>query len=98
MRVLFDNGTPAPLGPSLVGHAVEDARDHGWERLANGDLLTVAETAGFDVLVTTDQNMRFQQNLTARRIAIVALGNGQWPRIRAGIPLIVAAVNAATPG
>lgn len=69
-----------------------------WATLRNGDLLTVAEAAGFDVPVTTDQNMRYQQNLSGRRIAIVVLGQGRWPLIRPCVPQIVAAVNDATPG
>jgi hypothetical protein len=61
-------------------------------------LLTAAEAAGFDVLVTTDKNIRYQQNLTGRMIAIVVLGNAQWPVLRLHVGLVVAAVNAATPG
>ena len=64
----------------------------------NGDLLTAAEAAGFDVLITTDKNMRHQQNLTGRTIAIVVLGKPQWPILRLHVALVVAAVNAATPG
>jgi hypothetical protein len=64
----------------------------------NGELLTLAQAAGFDVLVTTDQNLSYQQNLESRRIAIVVLGKGQWGLIRRHIPQIVAAVNAALPG
>jgi len=61
-------------------------------------LLIAAEAAGFDVLVTTDKNMRHQQNLSARAIAIVVLGNAQWPRLRLYAAHVATAVNAATPG
>lgn len=61
MRVLFDHGTPAPLIPFLAGHIVTKAKDCGWDTLNNGDLLNVAEASGFDVLVTTDKNIRYQQ-------------------------------------
>jgi hypothetical protein len=77
---------------------VTEARARGWERVENGELLTLAEKAGFEVLVTTDQNLGYQQNLKSRNIAIVVLGKGQWSLIKAHIPEIVAAVSAATPG
>jgi hypothetical protein len=98
MRVLFDHGTPAPLRQHLTGHDVTKARDEGWNELSNGDLLKVAEAAGFEVLVTTDKNIRYQQNLSERKIAIVVLGNPQWPVARRFISRIVAAVNEAKPG
>jgi len=79
MLILFDNGTPAPLRHALKGHIVVEAIDRGWDRLANGDLIAVAEAAGFELLLTTDKNMRYQQNLTGRKIAFVILGNQQWP-------------------
>jgi hypothetical protein len=66
MRILFDHGTPAPLIPFLEGHAVTKAKDRGWDTLTNGDLLAEAEGAGFDVLLTGDQNMAAQQNLKSR--------------------------------
>ena len=69
MRVLFDHGKPAPLIPFLAGHTVTKAKHRGWDTLSNGDLLTVAEEAGFDLLLTADKNIRYQQNLEGRRIA-----------------------------
>jgi len=66
--------------------------------LRNGDLLTAAEQAGFDLLLTTDKNMRDQQNLSARRIAILVLGQQQWPQLRPHIQRVVEAVDGATPG
>ncbi len=74
MRVLLDNGTPRGVTAALSGHVVEEARARGWVSLANGELLDAAESAGFDVFVTTDRNIRYQQNLTHRRIAVVVLG------------------------
>ena len=74
MRVLFDNGTPRGVAAALSGHTVEEARARGWDTLNNGELLDAAEAAGFDVFVTTDRNIRHQQNLTHRKIAIVVLG------------------------
>ena len=98
MRILFDHGTPSGIIPRLAGHAVTEARDRGWDRISNGDLLDAAESAGFDILVTTDKNMRYQQNLTGRRISIVVLGNSQWPMVRMHLDKIAAAVNASAPG
>ena len=70
---------------------------HGWDTLRNGELLDAAEAAGFELLLTTDRNIRYQQNLTSRRIAIVVLSKARWRLIRAMLPEIAAAVNAATP-
>jgi hypothetical protein len=98
MRVLFDHGAPAPLRLHLIGHTVSKARDEGWDTLSNGDLLKAAERAGFDVLVTTDKNIRYQQNLSERKIAIVVLSNPQWPVARRFVSRIVAAVNEAHSG
>jgi hypothetical protein len=82
----------------LKGHVVEEARDRGWDRLKNGDLLRAAEATGFDVLITTDRNIRHQQNLSKRTIAIVVLSKGSWPSIKARLPEIASAVAAATRG
>jgi hypothetical protein len=99
MFVLFDNGTPRTLARYLIGgHSVTEARARGWQELENGDLLSQAEAAGFDVLVTTDKNLSYQQNLTGRRIAIVVLGQGRWTLIKPYVLQVVAAVNAATLG
>ncbi len=98
MRILFDHGTPAPLIPILTRHIITNAKDAGWDRLANGAFLDVAESAGFDLLVTADKNIYYQQNLTGRKISIVILGNAQWPVLRRYVERVVAAVNAATPG
>ena len=98
MRVLFDQGTPESLIAFLQGHAVTTAKDAGWDRLVNGELLKAAETEGFEVLVTTDKNMAAQQNLKTRTIAIVVLGNSQWRIVQRYVRKIAASVNAATPG
>ena len=98
MLILFDNGTPAPLRYALKGHVVVEAIERGWDRLANGELIAAAEAAGFELLLTTDKNIRYQQHLTGRTIAFVVLGNQQWPTLRRYIERVVAAVNAATPG
>ena len=96
MRVLFDHGTPAPLRRALAGHVVETAYERGWSQLKNGDLLNAAEAAGFEVLVTTDQNLRYQQQLAARRIAVVVLSTTSWPRLSQVRGETAAAVDRAT--
>ena len=78
MLVLFDQGTPIPIAAFLVGHSVKTARQQGWDTLGNGDLLRLAEETGFDVLLTADKNLGYQQNLKDRKIAIVVLGRNRW--------------------
>ena len=98
MLVLFDHSTPVPLRYALKARTVVEAVERGWETLANGALLQEAEAAGFEVFITADKNIRYQQNLTRRRIAILVLENAQWPILRPHVGRVVAAVNAATPG
>jgi hypothetical protein len=99
MLVLFDNGTPRTLARFLIDHhTVTEARSRGWQELSNGELLNQAEAAGFEVLITTDKNISYQQNLSGRRIALVVLGQGRWRLIMPHVARVVAAVNAATPG
>ena len=77
MLILFAHGTRRGVAPALPNHTVKEARAMGWDTLSNGDLLNAAEAAGFAVLVITDQNLRYQQNLTGRQIAIVVLGKAR---------------------
>ena len=98
MRVLFDQAAPVPIRAFLIGHTVRTAAQEHWDTLQNGPLLTVAERAGFEVLLTSDKNMRYQQNMAGRTIAVVVIGLQQWPALQPHVALVVAAVNAATPG
>jgi hypothetical protein len=98
MRILFDQGTPVQLRKFLSGHVVTTAYREGWSTLLNGDLLRVAEEAGFDLLLTADKNLAYQQNLAGRKIAIVALGRNRWSLIQPELDRIVDAVNRAKPG
>ncbi len=98
MRILFDQGTPVQIRRSLEAHTVKTSREQGWSTLANSELLRVAEEAGFDVLLTTDKNIRFQQNLEGRRIAVVVLGNGLWPFVKPMLPQVATAVETAIAG
>jgi len=98
MLILFDQGTPVPIRRFLTGHKVETTAQRGWDTLKNGDLLKAAQDAGFEVLVTPDKNIRYQQDLKAFAIAIVVLGNPQWPALRKHLDRVVAAVASAKPG
>jgi hypothetical protein len=98
MLILFDHGTPAPLQLFLAGHTVKKTKDLGWDTLGNGELLKAAEEAAFEVFLTTDKNIRYQQNLSNRVIAVVVLGNSRWPVVERYVERVVAAVSAARPG
>jgi hypothetical protein len=98
MLILFDQATPVPIRRHLKRHTVRTAFQQGWDQLVNGDLLSATEQAGFDLLLTTDKNMHYQQNLTGRKIAIVVLGQQQWPMLRPHVHLVVEAIDAALPG
>ena len=98
MKVLFDQGTPVPLRRQLAGHTIDTVYEQGWGTLANGQLPTIAEQAGYELLITTDQNLRYQQNLQGRRLAILVLGTTSWPRIREHIETIQAAFEELKPG
>jgi hypothetical protein len=98
LRILFDQGVPLPLRDALTGRSVRTATQQGWDKLQNGELLEAAESSGFDVFVTTDQNLKYQQTLTGRRIAIVVLLKPQWPDLRHHAAVAAAAILDARPG
>jgi predicted nuclease of predicted toxin-antitoxin system len=82
MKILFDQGTPVPLRAHLADHTVDTAYEQGWADLQNSQLLKTAEAAGYDLLVTTDQNLQYQQNLRGRKLAILVLLSTSWRRIQ----------------
>lgn len=94
MRILFDQGTPVPLRRSLHPHTVDTASEMGWVTLTNGELIAAAEQRGFDAIITTDQNLKYQQNLTQRKLSIIVLKTTSWPRIRNSISEIISGVNS----
>jgi hypothetical protein len=97
--ILFDHGTPKGLARALSGHTVHMAQSKGWHILSNGALLDAAEEAGFELLLTTDRRIRYQQNLKSRSIALVVLtGSTKWSLIRQHANRIAAAVAGAAPG
>jgi len=81
VRVLFDQGTPVPLRRALRGHAVATVYELGWATLPDGPLLAAAEDADYEVFVTTDQQLKHQEHLAGRHLAILVLGSTSWPRI-----------------
>jgi hypothetical protein len=98
VRILFDQGTPAPLRHFLTEHEVVTTFERGWQALANGDLLQVAEAEGFEAFVTTDRNLRFQQDLTRRKLAFVVLMTTDWRRIRQNTASVSEAIKKLTSG
>ena len=98
MNIFFDQGIPVPLRRHLVTHRVDTAFERGWSTLSNGKLLEVAEQEGYALLMTTDQNMRYQQHLAARQLALIVLLSTSWPRIQRRIEAIRAAVERVVPG
>ena len=99
MLILFDHGASRGIARALPGHTVITARARGWDWLNNGALLKAAEDAAVDLLLTTDQRIRYQQNLSGRKIAIVVLaGTTKWARVRLHLERVAAVVDLATPG
>jgi hypothetical protein len=98
MRILFDQGTPLALRRLLTSHSIRTTRQEGWATLSNGSLLRVAEDAGFELLLTTDNSLAYQQNLKDRKIAIVVLSRNRWRSVERVAERIVTTVDAAAPG
>jgi predicted nuclease of predicted toxin-antitoxin system len=98
MKVLFDQGTPVPLRRALPGHAVSTAYEMGWASLTNGEFLRAAEAEGFEVLVTTDKNLRHQQNLAGRNLGVLVLPTTDWAKIRRHSGRVASALAAVRPG
>lgn len=97
MRVLFDQGTPVPLRNYLLEHKVATAAEMGWSKLSNGEFLDAAERE-FDLLVTTDQVLRTQQNLSKRKIASLVLPFASWPRLEPTAEIIASRVSTVRSG
>jgi predicted nuclease of predicted toxin-antitoxin system len=98
MKILFDQGVPVPLRKHLAEHQIFTAFEKDWSDLKNGELLQKAEEEGFDALITTDQNLRYQQNLQGRKIAIVVLMSTSWPKIQKAVLNVVEAINTVSVG
>ena len=97
MRILFDQGVPVPLRRHLPGHSIVTVFEKNWNTMENGDLLHAAEREGFNVFITTDQNLKYQQNLRERQLAIVVLMTTSWARIQRQIDFILDKINGVKP-
>src|SRR5262245_52861340 len=97
MRIHIDHGTSVPLRRHLTRHVVDTAFEHGWSTRHNGELLDLAEQEGYDLVMTTDQHLRYQQRLADRQLAIIVLLSTSWPRIQLKIETIQAAVERIMP-
>lgn len=98
MRILFDVNMPEPLRRYLTEHTVDTADEKGWARIRNGNLLDNAERDGYEVLITADQSMRYQQNMAGRQVAVIVLLSNRWPRVQLRIEEIRAALEGMEPG
>ena len=98
MRILFDHNAPRQLRRHLVGHDVDLAEERGWAALDNGALLDRAEEAGYEVVITADRNMPYQQNIASRSLALIVLGANRWPLIEPRIADISNALEGVQPG
>ena len=98
MRILFDVNIPEPLRHYIADHTVDTADEKGWARIRNGNLLDNAERDGYEVLLTADHSMRYQQNMTSRQVAVIVLLSNRWPRVQLRIEEIRAALEGLAPG
>ena len=97
MTVLFDTCVPRPLRKALPGHDIKTAQEMGWDRLRNGDLIQMAELA-FDVLITSDQKLKYQQNLEGRKIGIIILPTNNLRAVLELAPKVALAISTVSPG
>ncbi|GDY23997.1 hypothetical protein LBMAG56_53440 [Verrucomicrobiota bacterium] len=97
MKVLLDHCVPRPLRRHLPGHSVKTAFEMGWALVKNGDLIRTAEVH-FDVLITSDKNLRYQQNLKHRKLAIIELPTNYLPAVLELAPRIRSALDRIRPG
>lgn len=98
MRILLDENAPRGLRRMLAGHDVRTVPEMGWSGHANGQLLDEAQRAGFDAIVTSDQNFVTQQSLTGRAIAVIIFSTNRWAAIRAQPQTVQRAIANARPG
>ena len=96
MKILLDECVPWPMHKFLIGHDCSTAQKHGWGGIKNGDLMRRAE-GEFDLFITSDQSIRYQQNLAGRQIAILELSTNDFRRIQAAQALIQSAIETIQP-
>ena len=98
MKILFDVNMPQPLRRELRGHEVVTAQSQGWGELENGDLVAAAERGGFEVFMTADKNLRYQQNLTGRKIAILVVPTNRLKVLLSMVPEVRAQLDSMKVG
>ena len=98
MKILLDHCVPTPLRKLLAAYSIQIVHDLGWARLRNGELIAIAEQAGFELMITSDKNLSYQQNLAARRLAILVLPTNNWIALKAMATEIEHAVATMRPG
>jgi hypothetical protein len=98
LRVLLYKNVPYPLRRHLTDWQVQTAEDEGWGQISNGELIGYAENAGYQVILTCDQNIQYQQNMAGRKISMVVLGSNVWPSVRKKTEEIAQALKRASPG
>ena len=97
-RILFDHNVPSPLAIFLKAYEVKLADELGWAKFQNGQLLHAAEREGFDVLLSGDQTIKYEQSMAGRKIAVVSMSDNHWPIVKDYVAAIVEAVEAVNPG
>jgi predicted nuclease of predicted toxin-antitoxin system len=100
VRILLDEQLPRQLAPHLEGHDAVTVKQQGWAGLKNGALLREAAAAGFDVFLTSDQNIEFQQNLRKAQlfvVVLVALTN-KLEDLLPLVPAVLVALKSSAPG
>ena len=98
LKVLFDKNVPYPLRRYLTEYQVKTAEEEGWGKISNGELIQSAEQEGYEILITCDQSVRYQQNLTQRQISMIVLGSNIWPSVRSKAGEIMSALAKVSPG
>ena len=98
MKILLDHNVPHGLRRSLEEHDAQTAEYRGWETLRNGELLSAAAAEDFELLITCDQNIRFQQDLSTQPVMVITLSTNIWRIVRPNIPLIRQQIEQATRG
>lgn len=98
MKVFFDECVPRPLRKQLAPYEIKTAQEMGWGRLKNGELIRQAEAGGFELFVTSDKNLKYQQNLQGRKIALLVLSTNYWPTLQKHQGLIASALAVIQPG
>ena len=98
MRILFDHNTPRPLCHHLTEHTIDIADEMGWAAIRNGNLLDNAEREGYEIVISADQSMRYQQNIARRQVGVVVLLSNRWPDVQMRIEDIRAALEGIQPG